>query len=63
MKTGAVYVRQEVKQDDGGQEDVLGIGKCPDCGFEAPIGKCPVCGGISFRHVWKLLHSRNEGDK
>ena len=63
LKTGAVYVRQEVKHDDSGQEDVLGIGKCPDCGFEAPIGKCPACGGIAFRHVWKLLHSRNEGDK
>lgn len=53
LKTGAVYVRQEVKQDDSGQ-DVLG--KCPDCGFEGPIGKCPVCGGIAFRPVWELVH-------
>ena len=61
LKTGAVYVRQEVRQDDS-RQDVLVIGKCPDCGFEAPVGKCPVCGGIAFRHVWKLLHSRNEHD-
>ena len=53
MKTGAVYVRQEVRQDDS-RQDVLG--KCPDCGFEGPIGKCPVCGGIAFRHVWELVH-------
>ena len=56
LKTGEVYdVRQEVKQDV--------LGKCPDCGFEAPVGKCPVCGGIVFRHVLELLSGRTLGGK
>lgn len=60
LKTGEVYVRQEVKQDDK-RQDVLG--KCPDCGFESTIGECPVCGGILWRHVWELCHDKNGGQK
>lgn len=44
LKTGAVYVRQEVRQDASGQ-DVLG--KCPDC-LVRDTDCCVICCAAIF---------------
>lgn len=57
LKTGEVYVSQEVRQKDRGLTKI-GL-KCPECGFETkditPL-LCPKCGGTMSYSMFKLCH-------